>query len=90
MDPYLQRQICPNFYTPRSRKYQPGFAGLSSFRLTSSPAHNYVTPGIGQITKLYTFYTPLNHRKPTHAIEKEVTPALNQEGSGTIMENRYN
>jgi hypothetical protein len=88
MDPFLQRQICPNFYQSRSKRYTPSFAGLSSFRLSSSPAHNYVTPGIGQITKLYTFYTPLNSRKPIHAIEKEVSSALNQEGSGKIDESR--
>jgi hypothetical protein len=80
MDPYLQRQICPNFY-------RPNFGG-SNFRLTGTPAHNFVTPGIGQITNLYSFYTPLHSQRPLHAIQKEVSTSLNQEGSGKIEEKR--
>ena len=90
MDPYFQRQICPNFYTPNNKNlksFHPSFAGLN-FRLTSTPANNFVTPGIGQITKLYSFYTPLHSQKPTHAIEKQISSSLNQEGSGKSEEER--
>ena len=88
MDPYFQRQICPSFYRPNNKNFNsfhPSFTGLH-FRLTSTPANNFVTPGIGQITKLYRFYTPLHSRKPTHAIEKQITTSLNQEGSGKAEE----
>jgi hypothetical protein len=88
MDPYFQRQICPSFYHPNNRNlnsFHASFPGMN-FRLTSTPANNYVTPGIGQITKLYTFYTPLTSQKPSHAIEKQITSALNQEGAGKSEE----
>jgi|LakMenEpi03Aug12_release.lakeMendotaPanAssembly.Ray.scaffolds.fasta_scaffold1258993_1 hypothetical protein len=84
MDNFLQRQICPNFYHPRTNRsnfYHPSFVS-SSFRLPASPANNYITPGIGQITKLYSFYIPTHRQKPTHSINKEIHSNLNQEGSG--------
>jgi hypothetical protein len=84
MDSFLQRQINPNFYHPRRKNstfYHPSLVG-SSFRLPSAPAYNYVTPGIGQITKLYSFYVPTNSQKSLHSIDKETHSTLNQEGSG--------
>jgi len=88
MDPYLQRQICPNFYHPQKRHshfYHPSLVS-SNFRLPAFPANNYVTPGIGQITKLYSFYIPTNRQKSRNAITKEIHSNLDQEGSGTSKE----
>jgi hypothetical protein len=80
MDWYLQRQINPNFYHPKGKHF-PSFAS-SNFRLPANPANNYVTPGIGQVTKLYSFYVPTHNQKPIHSINKETHSTLNQEGSG--------
>jgi hypothetical protein len=88
MDSFLQRQICPNFYYPQTRRsnfYHPSFVS-SSFRLPAAPANNYVTPGIGQITKLYSFYVPTHTQKSRHSISKEIHSNLNQEGSGNSEE----
>jgi hypothetical protein len=41
-------------------------------RLTPFPATDYVNPGIGQISRLFSFYVPLHVQKNLHAIEKKV------------------
>jgi hypothetical protein len=53
-------------------------------RLTPFPATDFVNPGLGQISRLYSFYVPLYTQKNIHTIEKqiEVQDNTNLEGSG--------
>ena len=51
-------------------------------RLTPYPATDFVNPGLGQISRLYSFYVPLYTQKNIHAIEKKVENVDNLEGNG--------
>jgi hypothetical protein len=41
-------------------------------RLSPYPAFDFVNPGLGQISRLYSFYVPLHTRKNLHSIEKKI------------------
>jgi hypothetical protein len=40
--------------------------------LTSTPANDFISPGVGQTTKLYSLYMPITASKPTSTIEKNL------------------
>ena len=55
-------------------------------RLSSVPSIDCVNPGLGQISRLYSFYVPLHSKQSLHLVEKnepQVEPS-NQEGGGNI------
>ncbi len=70
MEYNLLKRIEPNFVNPIANSTYP--------LLTSTPAIDYINPGIGQISRLYSFYVPLFNNESTHKIEKETE----QLGSG--------
>jgi hypothetical protein len=78
MDPNLQRFIDPN-------SYMTSFTSRHG-RLTSTPAIDYISPGVGLTTRLYSMYVPLYSQKPKYSISKETQVEketnLQQEGSG--------
>jgi hypothetical protein len=78
MDYFLQRQITSNGLNPNFTR--------TNVRLPATPANNFITPGIGQITKLYSFYVPTHTQRAVHSINKEIHSKLNQEGSGNSEE----
>ena len=62
-------------YIPREQ-----FPNLSSF-----PATDFVNPGIGQISRLYSFYVPLYNNRNLHQLQKK-NALENLEGSGITEE----
>ena len=53
-------------------------------RLTPYPATDFVNPGLGQISRLYSFYVRVHSEKNLHTIAKKVNSvADNLEGSGS-------
>jgi hypothetical protein len=56
-------------------------------RLTSTPANDFISPGVGQTTKLYSLYMPITASKPTSTIEKKSDNVQMQEGSGNNVDN---
>lgn len=67
IEPVIGGITCPNEMYPR---------------LTSFPAADYVNPGVGQISRLYSFYVPLYNKESTHMRQKKVN-VLELEGSGS-------
>ena len=53
-------------------------------RLSPFPATDYVNPGLGQISRLYSFYVPLYKANNLHALQKKMAQvsAENLQGSG--------
>ena len=76
MEYNLQKTIESSFMNP--------IMGHSGQRLTSTPATDYVNPGVGAEINLFSFYVPLHSTKPLHLIQKIVPQE--QEGSGNIDE----
>jgi hypothetical protein len=76
MEYNLQKTIETSFMNP--------IMGQSGQRLTSTPATDYINPGIGAEINLFSFYVPLHSTKPLHSIQKVVQQE--QEGSGDISE----
>ena len=74
MEYNLQKTIEPSFMNP--------ILGHCGQRLTSTPATDFVNPGIGSQINLFSFYVPLNSTKPIHTIEKVNENEQEQEGSG--------
>ena len=58
--------------------------GHSGQRLTSTPATDYVNPGVGAEINLFSFYVPLHSTKPLHSIQKVVQQE--QAGSGNVSD----
>ena len=56
--------------------------------LTPFPAADYINPGLGQISRLYSFYVPLYSRKNLHTLQKQApnTNAESLEGFGSAEE----
>ena len=50
-------------------------------RLTAFPATDYINPGLGQISRLFSFYVPLHSQTHVHTVQKKVN-SINLEGSG--------
>ena len=50
-------------------------------RLTPFPATDYINPGLGQISRLFSFYVPLHSQTHLHTVTKKVN-TVNLEGSG--------
>ena len=50
-------------------------------QLTPYPATDFVNPGLGQISRLYSFYVPLYSHKDLFSVTKKVN---NLEGSGEV------
>lgn len=55
-------------------------------KLTPYPANDFVNPGLGQISRLYSFYVPLHSHYNLHSVSKKVN-IENLEGSGQNSEN---
>ena len=57
--------------------------------LTAYPSRDYVNPGLGQISRLYSFYVPLHSDYNLHTLKKKVDlkSSENLEGSGISTEN---
>ena len=57
-------------------------------KLTPFPGTDYVNPGLGQISRLYSFYVPMYSNKNVHTLQKKVadTNAQSLEGFGNIAE----
>ena len=71
IEPTLGGFLCPSEAFPR----------LSAF-----PATDFVNPGLGQISRLYSFYVPLYNARSLHTIQKKMSEvgAENLEGSGNL------
>ena len=54
-------------------------------KLTPFPANDFVNPGLGQISRLYSFYVPLYSQNNLHSVSKKVN-IENLEGSGEMSE----
>ena len=76
MEYNLQKTIEPSFMSP--------ILGQSGQRLTSTPATDFVNPGIGCEISLFSFYIPLNATKPIHTKQKILEN--DQEGLGNTEE----
>jgi hypothetical protein len=76
MEYNLQKTIEPSFMSP--------MMGQTAQRLTSSPATDFVNPGIGGEINMFSFYVPLHSTKPIHTIEKKMEKE--QEGLGQTDE----
>ena len=50
--------------------------------LTAFPATDYINPGLGQISRLFSFYVPLHSQNHLHTVTKKVN-TVNLEGSGS-------
>jgi hypothetical protein len=57
--------------------------------LSSYPATDFVNPGIGQISRLYSFYVPLYSNRNLHQLQKK-NSLENLEGSGVAEESQSN
>lgn len=75
----------------------PSFSRSSYPRLSSTPASNFITPGIGHITRLYNTYVPIRvHKNFPHEMKKHIEPIVisqeiiedNQIGSGTLEQTK--
>ena len=81
MEYQLLKTIEPNLGLCRN----PPFPQLSPY-----PAFDYVNPGVGQISRLFSFYVPIHTRPNLHSLEKKVSlnetvplnEADNREGFG--------
>jgi hypothetical protein len=71
----LQKTIENSFMNP--------LMGQSGQRLSSTPAIDYVNPGIGAEINMFSFYVPTHSIKSIHSIEK--VHQQQQEGSGNII-----
>ena len=62
----------------------PQITFSSNPRLSPYPAFDFVNPGLGQISRLFSFYVPLHSSANTHTIRKkvELPLATNLEGFG--------
>ena len=75
MEYNLQKKIEPNLLPQMPNSTYPV--------LTSYPAFDYINPGLGQISRLYSFYVPLFNDSNVHKIEKEINGnESNQSGAG--------
>lgn len=59
MDYNLQKWIEPSFYNPFNDRMSP------------YPSRDFVNPGIGSVTSLFTFYEPIHNRPSPYAIDKK-------------------
>jgi len=64
IEPNLGMQMCP----------------VRNPHLTPYPAIDYVNPGLGQATRLFSFYVPLHSNQSPFTIEKQEDNAMSQEG----------
>jgi hypothetical protein len=82
MEHNLQKNIGSSFLAPIANSTYPI---LSSF-----PANDFVNPGLGQISRLYSFYVPLfNNNQSTYKIEKEIASEnIEQLGAGNGVTNK--
>jgi hypothetical protein len=58
-------------------------------RLTEYPAIDYVNPGLGQVSRLFSFYVPLYAESSSHQIKKtnnKETEEIEQQGMGDVEE----
>jgi len=79
MEYNLLKQIEPNFLTPMANSTYP--------TLSAYPAIDYVNPGLGQISRLYSFYVPLFNNDSTYKIEKTTGSKVSEQlGSGVTTE----
>ena len=62
--------------------------GHSGQRLGSTPAIDYVNPGIGAEINMFSFYVPVHSTKSLHSIQK--VSEQEQEGSGNIINEDMN
>lgn len=71
IEPNLRMHMCPNSSHPR---------------LTAYPSNNFINPGIGNISKLYSFYVPIHTQSFKHEIKKNVEEKLqtDQLGGGDV------
>ena len=76
MEYNLQKTIEPSFLNP--------ILGQSGLRLTSTPANDFVNPGIGSEVNLFSFYVPLHVTKSIHTKQKVIEKE--QEGLGNNEE----
>jgi len=76
MEYNLQKTLDSSFMSP--------VVGHLGQRLSSTPAIDYVNPGIGAEINLFSFYVPLHTTRPLHSIQKIVENE--QEGLGQINE----
>ena len=77
MEYNLLKTIEPNLNPAISSSIYP--------RLTPYPARDYINPGLGQISRLYSFYVPLFSSHNLHSLTKNIPE--NFEGSGNVNEN---
>ena len=73
----------------RTIEAQIGYPGTSSAfpQLTPFPANDFVNPGLGQISRLYSFYVPLYSNCNSSTQIKKKVDIDNLEGSGNVVEN---
>ena len=64
MEYNLQKTLDSSFMSP--------VVGHLGQRLSSTPAIDYVNPGIGAEINLFSFYVPLHTTRPLHSIQKIV------------------
>ena len=57
--------------------------------LSPYPAFDFVNPGLGQISRIFSFYVPLHASSNLHGLKKKVaiSQADNLEGFGEVVEN---
>jgi hypothetical protein len=72
----LQKTIENSFMNP--------LLGHSGQRLTSTPAIDFVNPGIGAEINMFSFYVPIHSTKSLHSIQKVSDQKEEQEGSGNV------
>jgi hypothetical protein len=71
MDYSMLKEIEPNL----------GPSTSFGFRLSSTPLKDYVNPGVGQISRIYSLFVPIHSNSSPHLIEK-VNDVTDQEGEG--------
>jgi hypothetical protein len=71
IEPNLKMHMCPSSSNPR---------------LTAYPANDFINPGIGNISKLYSFYVPIHTQSFKHEIKKngEENLKTDQLGGGDV------
>jgi hypothetical protein len=74
----LQKTIEHSFMNP--------LMGHSGQRLTSTPATDYVNPGIGAEINMFSFNVPIHSTKSLHSIQKvhDQEEEQEQHGSGNV------
>jgi hypothetical protein len=74
MEYNLLKQIEPNL----------GFLPYAGFSLSSTPAKDFVNPGVGQLSREFNLFVPLSFETKTHMIQKvgEIINEDDQAGEG--------